>query len=93
MLGLVLKRSSKVKAKFSFLIPADPLFHSLWCISQIFDDDDAAAAEEARTALVLNTFVVSKAKDEGLDKQTGASIEGAEVFLHLNKYEYLMFDW
>nr|XP_046263050.1 uncharacterized protein LOC124068683 isoform X2 [Scatophagus argus] len=45
---------------------------------QVFDDDDAAAVQEAITTFVLGIFVVSKARD-GLPKQAGIAIEGAEV--------------
>ncbi|KAJ8375573.1 hypothetical protein SKAU_G00061530 [Synaphobranchus kaupii] len=46
---------------------------------QVFHDDDAAAIQEALTTFVLSIFVVSKARDEGLPKQAGIAIEGAEV--------------
>lgn len=54
-------------------------FNSLWFISQVCDDDDAAAIQEAITSFVLNIFVVSKARDGGLEKKVGIAIEGAEV--------------
>lgn len=53
--------------------------NSLWFISQVCDDDDAAAIQEAITSFVLNIFVVSKARDGGLEKEAGIAIEGAEV--------------
>ncbi|XP_041952887.1 uncharacterized protein LOC121712877 [Alosa sapidissima] len=45
---------------------------------QVFNDDDAATIQEAITTFVLGIFVVSKARD-GLPKQAGIAIEGAEV--------------
>ncbi|CAM4498842.1 unnamed protein product [Leuciscus chuanchicus] len=44
----------------------------------VCDDDDAAAIQEAITSFVLDIFVVSKARDGGLEKQAGIAIEGAE---------------
>ncbi|XP_029923227.1 uncharacterized protein LOC115370376 [Myripristis murdjan] len=45
---------------------------------KIYDDDDAAAVQEALPTFVLNIFVVSKAGNES-QKQAGIAIEGAEV--------------
>ncbi|XP_076118619.1 uncharacterized protein LOC143142028 isoform X1 [Alosa pseudoharengus] len=45
---------------------------------QVFNDDDAATIQEAITTFALGIFVVSKARD-GLPKQAGIAIEGAEV--------------
>lgn len=47
-------------------------------ISQVFDDDDAAAVQVAISSFVLNIFVVSRDVD-GRNKQAGIAIEGAEV--------------
>ncbi|KAI3361685.1 hypothetical protein L3Q82_002043 [Scortum barcoo] len=47
--------------------------------SQAVDDDDTAAIQEAPATFVLNIFVVSKARDDGLHKQAGIDIEGAKV--------------
>ncbi|XP_035852274.1 uncharacterized protein LOC118494030 [Sander lucioperca] len=45
---------------------------------QVFNDDDAAAVQEALTTFVLGIFVVSNPRD-GLPKQAGIAVEGAEV--------------
>ncbi|KAL0973514.1 hypothetical protein UPYG_G00205110 [Umbra pygmaea] len=45
---------------------------------QVYNDDDAAAIQEVLSTFVLGIFVVSKAGD-GLPKQAGIAIEGAEV--------------
>ncbi|XDV25915.1 hypothetical protein PO909_029741, partial [Leuciscus waleckii] len=41
---------------------------------------------EAITSFVLDIFVVSKARDGGLEKQAGIAIEGAEVLAHACTY-------
>jgi len=43
------------------------------------DDDDSATIQDDLSTLILNIFVVSKANGEGIDKQAGIAIEGAEV--------------
>ncbi|XP_053303602.1 uncharacterized protein LOC128462296 [Pleuronectes platessa] len=53
-------------------------------VYQIFDNDDAAALQEAISTMVLNIFMVSKAKDEGLDNQIGIAIEGEEVLFGIS---------
>ena len=55
------------------------MLYFFWYILQIYDNDNAAAVQEALSTFVLNICVVSKAKDEGLDQQTGIAIEGEEV--------------
>ncbi|CAM4575413.1 unnamed protein product [Leuciscus chuanchicus] len=45
-----------------------------------------ASIQEAITSFVLDIFVVSKARDGGLEKQAGIAIEGAEVLAHACTY-------
>lgn len=59
------------------------LFRPLY-ISQICDDNDAAAVQEDISTFVLNIFVVSIARDESLPKSTGIAIEGAEVLFGIS---------
>ncbi|CAM4489823.1 unnamed protein product [Leuciscus chuanchicus] len=59
----------------------------------VCDDDDAAAIQEAITSFVLDIFVVSKARDGGLEKQAGIAIEGAEVLAHACTLWALFMPW
>ena len=69
---------TKSYASFKLLYCTMNKLYSLWFISQVFDDEDAAAVQEAITTFFLGIFVVSKARD-GLPEQAGIAIVRAEV--------------
>ncbi|CAM4489379.1 unnamed protein product [Leuciscus chuanchicus] len=52
-----------------------------------------ASIQEAITSFVLDIFVVSKARDGGLEKQAGIAIEGAEVLAHACTLWALFMPW
>ncbi|KAK3557498.1 hypothetical protein QTP70_028307, partial [Hemibagrus guttatus] len=60
------------------LSPEEKLRSEASFSTSVFEDNDAADIQEALVTFVLNIFVVTRARDGGLQKQAGIAIEGTE---------------